>query len=187
MIKLSATQCDSWIKYVNDVISEEQLIETLLRKGKPNLKMELGTMFHSLIEHQDAEIPQIFNLAQINHARSLFQNGMHEAKIRVPFESSIGTIALTGVADYLTGNKVMEAKTTWGAFSIDRYLESIQWQLYLMLFGAREIEYVVFEFPALSTKFNSLEDVNVELQYKEVHQFTLQKRMIDAEIGRAHV
>ena len=45
MIKLSATQCDSWIKYVNDVISEEQLIETLLRKGKPNLKMELGTMF----------------------------------------------------------------------------------------------------------------------------------------------
>jgi hypothetical protein len=181
MIKISATQCDAWLKYCNDIISESQLIETLQRTGKPNLKMELGSLFHSLIEHQDADIPQIFNPAQVNHARSLFQGGIHEAKTRHRHHSKHGEIAITGVADYLIGKRVIEAKTTWGAFSIDKYLDSIQWQIYCWLFEASEIQYVVFEFPAPSTKWNAIADIDSELQYKEVHDFILRASQVDEQ------
>jgi|GEM_PF-3125643 len=179
MIKVSATQIDSYWKYVNGILTEEQIMDTLLRRGEPNLKMELGSMFHSLIELQGAECPAIFNQDQVNHARSLFKDGMHEVKTRQVFSSCIGNIAITGIADYLVGKKVMEAKTTWGSFSIDRYLDSLQWQIYLRLFDATDIQYVVFEFPYLSTKFKTLEDINIELQYKYIHSFTMKNTSID--------
>lgn len=179
MIKVSTTQIDSYWKYVNGILTEDQIMDTLLRRGTSNLKMELGSMFHSLIELQDAECPAIFNQEQINHARSLFNDGMHEVKTRQVFASCIGNIAITGVADYLVGRKVMEAKTTWGQFSIDRYLDSLQWQIYMRLFDADEVEYVIFEFPSLSTKFKSIQDINTELQYKAVHQFAMPNSGID--------
>jgi hypothetical protein len=181
MIKISATQCDAWLKYCNDIIDENQLKQTLLKTGKPSIKMELGTMFHSLIENQDAEIPMIFNAKQIDHARALFQGGMHEAKTRKRHQSKHGEIAITGVADYLIGRRVMEAKTTWGAFSIDKYLDSIQWQMYCWLFEADEIQYIVFEFPALSTKWNAISDIDSELQYKGVHDFILRASQMDEQ------
>lgn len=173
MIKISTTQIDSYWKYLNGYLTEDQIMDTLLRRGTPNLKMELGSLFHSLIELQDAECPAIFNQEQIQHARSIFTDGMHEVKTRQVFASCIGNIAITGVADYLVGRKVMEAKTTWGSFSIDKYIDSLQWQIYCRLFDASEIEYVVFEFPSLSTKFKTMQDINTELQYKAVHRFSL--------------
>lgn len=173
MIKISATQIDSYHKYTNGILSEEQILDTLLRRGKANLKMNLGTAFHSLIENHDKQCPSIFNPEQIKHARSLFNDGSHEIKTRQLYASCIGNIAITGVADYLVGNKVMEAKTTWGQFSIDKYLDSLQWQIYCRLFDASEVEYVVFEFPYLSTKFKTIDDIDTELQYKQVHQFTV--------------
>lgn len=175
MIKISATQIDSYYKYMNGHLTDEQIMDTLLRRGTSNLKMELGSMFHQLIELQGAECPAIFNQEQIEYARSLFNDGMHEVKTRQIFPSCIGNVAITGVADYLVGRKVIEAKTTWGSFSIDRYLESLQWRIYSRLFDANEIEYIVFEFPSLSTKFKTIQDINTELQYKAVHQFTFPK------------
>jgi len=106
---------------------------------------------------------------------------MHEVKTRQVFASCIGNIAITGVADYLVGRKVMEAKTTWGSFSIDKYLDSLQWRIYCRLFDANEFEYVIFEFPSLSTKFKSMQDINIELQYKAMHMFTLPKPKDDKE------
>ena len=179
MIKISTTQIDAYWKYLNGYLTDEQIMDTLLRRGTSNLKMELGSMFHSLIELQDAECPAIFNQEQIQHARSIFTDGMHEVKTRQVFASCIGNIAITGVADYLVGTKVMEAKTTWGSFSIDRYIDSLQWQIYCRLFDASEIEYVVFEFPSLSTKFKTIQDINSELQYKAVHRFSLPKAKDD--------
>lgn len=181
MIKISTTQIDSYWKYVNGYLTEDQIMDTLLRRGTSNLKMELGSLFHSLIELQDAECPAIFNQEQINHARSFFKDGMHEVKTRQVFASCIGNIAITGVADYLVGTKVVEAKTTWGSFSIDRYLDSLQWQIYCRLFDASEIEYVVFEFPSLSTKFKTIQDINSELQYKNIYKFTMHNTAIDKE------
>ena len=182
MIKISTTQIDSYWKYVNGYLTEEQIMDTLLRRGTSNLKMELGSMFHSLIELQDAECPAIFNQEQIQHARSIFTDGMHEVKTRQVFASCIGNVAITGVADYLVGRKVMEAKTTWGSFSIDKYIDSLQWRIYCRLFDASETEYVIFEFPSLSTKFKTIQDINSELQYKAVHRFSL-SRHIDDEKG----
>jgi len=181
MIKVSTTQIDSYWKYVNGILTEEQIMDTLLRRGKPNLKMELGSMFHKLIELQDAECPAIFNQEQINHAREKFTDGIHEVKTRQVYASCIGNIAITGVADYLVGRKVMEAKTTWGSFSIDKYLDSLQWRIYCRLFDANEFEYVIFEFPSLSTKFKSMQDIKIELQYKAMHMFTLPKPKDDKE------
>jgi len=179
MIKISTTQIDSYWKYVNGYLTEEQIMDTLLRRGTSNLKMELGSMFHSLIELQDAECPAIFNQEQIQHARSIFTDGMHEVKTRQVFASCIGNIAITGVADYLVGRKVMEAKTTWGSFSIDKYIDSLQWRIYCRLFDASETEYVIFEFPSLSTKFKTIQDINSELQYKAVHRFSLPRHKDD--------
>jgi len=179
MIKVSTTQIDSYWKYVNGYLTEDQIMDTLLRRGTSNLKMELGSLFHSLIELQDAECPAIFNQEQINHARSIFTDGMHEVKTRQVFASCIGNIAITGVADYLVGRKVMEAKTTWGSFSIDKYIDSLQWRIYCRLFDASETEYVIFEFPSLSTKFKTMQDINTELQYKAVHRFSLPRHKDD--------
>lgn len=182
MIKVSTTQIDSYYKYLNGYLTEDQIMDTLLRRGTSNLKMELGSMFHSLIELQDAECPAIFNQEQINHARSFFNDGLHEVKTRQIYSSCIGNIAITGVADYLVGRKVMEAKTTWGTFSIDKYLQSLQWQIYCRLFDADEVEYVVFEFPSLSTKFKSMQDINIELQFKDVHRFGMRKAEVDKQM-----
>lgn len=179
MIKISTTQIDSYWKYLNGYLTDEQIMDTLLRRGTSNLKMELGSMFHSLIELQDAECPAIFNQEQINHARSFFKDGMHEVKTRQVFASCIGNVAITGVADYLVGRKVMEAKTTWGSFSIDKYIDSLQWRIYCRLFDASETEYVIFEFPSLSTKFKTMQDINTELQYKAVHRFSLPRHKDD--------
>ena len=179
MIKISTTQIDAYWKYLNGYLTDEQIMDTLLRRGTSNLKMELGSMFHSLIELQDAECPAIFNQEQINHARSFFKDGMHEVKTRQVFASCIGNVAITGVADYLVGRKVMEAKTTWGSFSIDKYIDSLQWRIYCRLFDASETEYVIFEFPSLSTKFKTMQDINTELQYKAVHRFSLPRHKDD--------
>lgn len=179
MIKISTTQIDSYWKYMNGYLTDEQIMDTLLRRGKSNLKMELGSMFHSLIELQGAECPAIFNQDQIQYARSLFNDGMHEVKTRQVFASCIGNVAITGVADYLVGRKVMEAKTTWGSFSIDKYIDSLQWRIYCRLFDASVTEYVIFEFPSLSTKFKTISDINTELQYKAVHSFTLPRHKDD--------
>lgn len=194
MIKLSATQIDAYVKFTKDEISQDMLHESLLRTGKSNVKMELGSIFHSLIEDKDAKIPQnfflvnydnkemesstryvpLFDAKQIADIRKMFTHGIHESKQRMILRNgAFGEVMLTGVADYLYGNTAYEFKTAWGAFSIDRYIDSLQWRIYCMMFGVNKIEYYVFKFPSLSKSINEIQDIDKTLVFDEMHNFTM--------------
>lgn len=177
MIKLSATQLDSWLKYLDDKISEEMLLATLLRTNESNLKMELGTEFHALLEDH-SRVSTIFDMNQIAEMRSKFKGGVNEIKQRVLYPVGNSSVVLTGMADNITGNIVNEYKTTWSTFSIDKYIESIQWQIYCRMFGAHAVNYAVFEF-YLSSTIKSFDDIKEPLKYKELHEFKLYADMVN--------
>lgn len=177
MIKLSATQIDAYLKYLNDAISEEMLIGTLLRTGESNLKMELGIEFHSLLENHSKH-SNIFDMQQINQVRSKFNKGVNEIKTRIVYPAKQSNVVITGMADNITGTIVNEYKTTWGTFNIDKYIESIQWQLYCRMFGAHAVNYAVFEF-YLSSTIKTFDDIHEPLKFKELHEFKLYSDMVD--------
>ena len=178
MIRISATQLDSFLKYAAGIITEEMLISTLLRLGEPSLKMILGTKFHNLIENKDAA-NDLFDEDQVRAVRNKFANGLFEIKVRQRVSTKHGDIVLTGVADNLDGKVCNEFKTCWGTFDVDKYINSVQWQVYNLMYQPAYVNYVVFEFPSLSTTYKTLEDVKERLSYRVFHEFHLHFRMAD--------
>jgi hypothetical protein len=193
MIKVSASNLDSYLKYIHGAINEDMLIVSLLSYSEPSLKMQIGTEFHSSIE--DIHKPcKIFNPSQLQAVREQYSSalnnnaGVHEMKVRGIIDIPSGQLVLTGMADLLNGLKVVEFKTTFGSFDIDRYFESIQWQVYLHLFGTDVVEYVVFQFPSIPTALKTLQDIEntgKPLEFTDKHVFSMHKSMLDTQYLRS--
>ena len=177
MIKFSVTQIDSYLRYMRDEITEDMLISNLLRTGSGNLKMSLGTLFHSLLEDH-SKTSEIFDMDQINQYRYLTKFGVNEERAKIKFNTSRGFVTISGIADNIAGNVVNEFKTTWSAFNIDNYITSVQWQMYALMFGARAVRYSVFEF-YLSTTISDMSDIKEPLRFRDFHQFTMHTDEID--------
>jgi hypothetical protein len=193
MIKVSASNLDQYLKYESGVISDEMLIESLTSRSEPSLKMQIGTEFHESIENVNKPCT-IFQPKQLEMVRGLFSAelnggiGVHELKARGVISTDLGKIVITGMADLLIGNKVVEFKTTFGSFSIDRYFESLQWQVYATVFGVDVVEYVVFEFPNVSTKYKTIQDIEasgVPLEFTAMHRFPMHSSMVNFKYLRS--
>lgn len=178
VLTFRAGHIDLYRRYLNDEISTDNLLHSLQYNTEATLKMKLGTLFHSLLENKNKEI-EYFNTECINYARQMFYEGIFEIKNTKVFNTKFGDVLISGTVDNLLGNQINEFKTTWGQFNVEKYLDSLQWQLYLQIFCVPVMAYHVFEFPYIKSSWNALTDVDTELYYNELHQFKVYESMIN--------
>ena len=164
MIKISATQLESYRRLLDGSLSPEQFERQLLRLDPPNLMMEKGTAFHEMLQTEDPkDFEGMFSRDCIAKARSKmdYRSKVFEYKVRRVYRTKFGDISVTGVADQLLGLDVVEIKTKYSPISYDGYADSMQWRVYCELFGAKFVTYKVFEF----------QDVEAD-DFKNYQQFT---------------
>lgn len=149
MIKISATQLESYRRMLDGAITPEQFERSLLRLDPPNEMMARGTLFHEMMQaHDPSGFESDFDLECILEARSKmdYRNPIFEYKVRKQFRTKFGDISVTGVADQLLGLDVVEIKTRYSPSSFDAYYNSMQWKVYCELFKSNWVVYKVFEF-----------------------------------------
>jgi len=151
MLKISATQLEAHRRYLDGKITLEQLRSQLLRLDPPNELMALGIKFHELLQ-ADTVTPRMceptFEYGQILEARSQidYRCKAFEVKLRSTIETHYGEpIVITGVADQLLPDKVVEYKTRYSPFQYEGYADSMQWRLYCLLFEVPAVNYKVWE------------------------------------------
>ena len=112
--------------------------------------MEAGRAFAKVMEHaRPGELDIVamdgwtFDFSALDGA-SLALPPVREIKAEVTFETPSGPVMLVGMADQLDGRTVRDQKLSerWDA---ERYLDSLQWRAYLLLFAASQFVYDVFQ------------------------------------------
>lgn len=164
MLKISATQLESYRRLIDGTLSPDQFERQLLRLDPPNAMMEKGTAFHEMLQTEDPSVFEgMFSSNCIDKARSKmdYRSKVFEYKVRRQYRTKFGDIFVTGVADQLLGLDVVEIKTKYSPISYDAYADSMQWRVYCELFGAKFVTYKVFEFA----------DVEAD-NFKNYQQFT---------------
>lgn len=122
---------------------EPNWLVTRLTTDETTEKMLAGTAFHKAFETAEA---QEHNVLMANGYRF---DILCEAEICLPRLQEVtltkvyGDLLVRGTLDGLGGAVVTELKTA-GQFDPDRYLESLQWRMYLDLSGADRFDYHVF-------------------------------------------
>jgi hypothetical protein len=153
MIKVSATNLEAYRKYLEERISLDALLDTVLRRSQPNSMMIKGTLFHEMLQTSEPEkFQEYFSQDCIETARSFmnYRSPLFEVKTRKQYQTRRGIVSLTGVADQILGNKVIEIKTRYSPIQYETYSESLQWRVYCDVFDVPEVQYNVFEFKHVS-------------------------------------
>lgn len=149
MIKISATQLESYRRFIDNAITVDQFERSLLRLDPPNEMMARGTAFHEMMQTDSPqEFEGQFSTECILNARAKmdYRSKVFEYKVRKQYRTRYGDISVTGVADQLLGLDVIEIKTRYSQSSFDAYYDSLQWKVYCELFKAEWVIYKVFEF-----------------------------------------
>lgn len=173
-LRISVSQIGSYLSYIEGKISLEQLENSLLRRDKLNIKMIAGTIFHCSIQNlpyeEDSRIE--FDSNDLEEARNKIdsRSSIFEYKIRKTYETTRGDVIVTGVADQIVGDTICEFKTTYGAFSYDRYADSIQWKAYCSIFGVEMVKYQVWQITEPSEEESEKSKV---LRVKSYNQFIM--------------
>lgn len=155
MFRLSATLLESFRLYREaDFISTEE-IETRLRGDamEPTEDMRLGTAFHAIAEgiaepcgdHGDRPAycfdGFVFDAVSADEALAGYSGGMSEVKATREIVTPHGPAVLVAKADYLRGNAARELKTRRKAFDVENYADSLQWRVYVAVFGLSRLTY----------------------------------------------
>jgi len=164
MLKISATQLESYRRLLDGKLSPEQFERQLLRLDPPNAMMSKGSAFHEMLQSEEPMLFEgMFSSDCIAKARANmdYRSKVFEYKVRRVYRTQFGDISVTGMADQLIGLDVVEIKTKYSPISYDDYASSMQWRVYCELFGAKFVTYKVFEF----------QDVEAD-NFKNYQQFT---------------
>ncbi len=148
MIRISASDLEGFRYWKsNEDSTLEELIARLSHKEPPTPKMEAGAAFAKFMEH-----------AREGAVNSVMVDGwefffaledtialppMREIKAEVEMQTPSGPVTLVCKCDALDGLTVRDQKLT-ERFDPERYLDSLQWRAYLVVFGAKEFVYDVF-------------------------------------------
>lgn len=148
MIRLSVSDLETWRYWkANEDSTLDELVARLTKKEPPTPQMQAGAAFAKLMEQApmgvfDVETVDgwtfVFNLDDV-----IALPPVRELKAEVVFDTPSGPVMLVGKIDGL-GGKVHDQKLT-ESFDAERYLDSLQWRAYLVMFGAREFVYDVFK------------------------------------------
>lgn len=129
-----------------DWFNSEKLIDQISGTHEVNKAMKLGTDFHKMIENRplkksigifSEEVIYEINAIEEDCAREV------EGELIIPIEQ--GSLIVSGHADAIKGNMVIDYKTTLAEPHIDMYFDSYQWRLYLLMFDAKVFKYDFFK------------------------------------------
>lgn len=150
-LRISVSDLDSY-RYWKD--AEDQDLEALLKRLRgdepASPAMLAGSAFHKLMEH--ADVGEILG-QDVDGWRFRFSLDMdaeialppiRELKAEHPLDTPSGRILLVGKVDAMDGLTVRDYKLT-ERFDAERYVDSLQWRAYLMMFGGNRFVYDVFQ------------------------------------------
>jgi hypothetical protein len=148
-IRISATDLDALRYYMQDEESDlSALLRQLRREEPPTLAMMAGTAFHKAIEA--ADYGTIEHLSADGFAFELAVDGdlpipaIREVKATRDYVVGDVMVTLVGKVDAVMGRLIFDHKLT-SSFDAERYLQGLQWRVYLEIFGTDEFRWNVFE------------------------------------------
>lgn len=148
--RVSVTDLNQVAYYYSSEYQElDELLARLRRETPLTPDMLAGTAWHDLLEHhQGGELA-----GTIEHDGFTFTIDC-EAEVQlgqaaeVPGEVTLDVdgveVTVRARADALAGNKVIDYKLTKNA-DPERYVGSVQWRAYMLIFGCQEFEYLLFK------------------------------------------
>jgi hypothetical protein len=154
-MRVSTTTLESFRLYMTrDFMSEAELLSSIRGEFKPNRVMQLGSAFHSILETPDVCVRPsgdyvadgiVFPGDVVAPCLPLFdRSGAFEVKATKDFHINGQTWTVVSKADQLVRLDVVENKTKWAVFDLNRYAESYQWRFYVDVYGAQRVRYNVF-------------------------------------------
>lgn len=169
-MRISVTELESWRLYQQG--DEWVDFAELVRRMTPDVgkvetnAMRFGTAFHSILE--DASVGsniknQVSNGVQfdVDCEYDLWLPPIREIKVELPLVIDGMDVTLVGKADAVNGLEVFDHKLV-KQFDVEKYLDSLQWRAYLLMFEARKFTYNIFE---------SDQDTNY-CRIRAIHQFS---------------
>jgi hypothetical protein len=147
VIRLSVSDLETY-RYWKDAEDStlDDLVARLTRKEPPTPQMEAGAAFAKLMEHasgRSLDVEEVDGwVFSFDLEGEIALAPVRELKAEVVFETPSGPVTLVGKVDGIDG-KIHDQKLT-ESFDAERYLDSLQWRAYLVMFGAREFVYDVF-------------------------------------------
>lgn len=150
MIRLSVTDLESYRYWkAREDQGLDALVRSLKHEDPPSPQMMAGKAFAKLFETAGTEEITYrdvdgwrFCFADLGDAE-IELSPVRELKAEMRFDTPSGPVMLVGKVDSLHGLTVHDQKLTerWDA---ERYVDSLQWRAYLVMFGARAFVYDVF-------------------------------------------
>lgn len=152
-MRISVTELESWRLYEqgDEWVDYHELVNRMT-PGVGQVEsdaMRFGTAFHAFLE----------DVSQGTHVQCVRKNGINfkvdceydlwlppirEVKVELPLTVDGMDVMLVGKADALTGPEVFDHKLV-KTFDVEKYLDSLQWRSYLMMFEAKKFTYNIFE------------------------------------------
>jgi hypothetical protein len=151
MIRLSVTHLET-LRYWKgrEDATMQMLIADLTYKSAPTRQMQAGKAFQKFLEL--AKEGESFISTTVEGWSFYFGDLAllvpiplsAELKGYVDFATPHGLVRLTGVADDFRGMEIGDNKLT-EKIEAEKYLDSLQWRAYLVMFGASKFVYHVFQ------------------------------------------
>lgn len=150
MIRISVTDLESYRYWKADEDSTlEDLLIRLRHEEPPTPAMRAGRAFARLFEEAG---PGLLSVVDVDGWRFDFSRmegeialpAVREIKAEMRVDTPAGQVTLVGQTDGLDGTVVHDQKLTerWDA---EKYIDSLQWRAYLVMFGATAFVYDVFQ------------------------------------------
>lgn len=148
MIRLRVTDLET-LRYwkANEDATVEDLVTRLTHREPPNAAMEAGHAFALLME--TAKDQALISAESEGWTFYFDLDGevalprVRELKGEMVIQTPHGLVTLVGKVDGIEGLTVHDQKLT-EKFDAERYLDSLQWRSYLLMFGATKFVYDVF-------------------------------------------
>jgi hypothetical protein len=126
----------------------DKLLTDLRHEGAPNKFMLAGRAWAECMEHSTdgghATLERLGYTFHFDVDCALTLPPVREAKLTAVIETPSGTVTLVGKCDGYDGTTVYDQKLTEKP-DPEKYTDSLQWRVYLMMFKARRFQYDVFE------------------------------------------
>ena len=173
-MRVSVTDVDAYRYWQqNEWMTEDALVDRLYRRTTPPASAVAGIKLHNLLENakstdfsgtvHETDDGWSFDFSKIN---LVITDGPHEVPVTRIYKYDDFDIELSGRADAIDYDTVIDYKTTSKPLDIDKnYRDSFQWRAYLDMLGLEKFTYVVLEINVrestdISYKFRSVHDVD---------------------------
>lgn len=152
VVRVSPSVLDGFKYYINHEESLDEYIESLKKTGSFPFKTKVGTALHSVLEHSTIvgdELSLLLDGYETNISIDVScvveKPTATEIKAVKRIEVDGHKVDLVGKADAVYGNTGKDYKFTFSSLPTDRFLDSIQWQVYMILFNLELFRYIVFK------------------------------------------